>query len=151
MIRRPPRSTRKESSAASDVYKRQVIVTDGFTGNIALKTIEGTAKFFTSVMKTGLKKSPLGLLGMAVASPSLLKIKKKTEPKNYNGAMFLGLNGVIVKSHGGSDYIGFANAIKVSYKLAKNNINKHITEEMVSSGHVPPEDNIDMENNINFD
>lgn len=128
-----------------------VIVTDGFTGNVALKTVEGTAKFFSNTLKSGLKRSLFGLIGMGIATPALLKIKNATEPRNYNGAMFLGLNGIIVKSHGGSDSLGVANAIKVSYKLAAGKINDHITEEMISSGHVPPEDDIDDEDDISLD
>lgn len=127
-----------------------VIVTDGFTGNIALKTVEGTAKFLIKTLKKGLTRSPLGLAGMSIALPTLLGIKKKAEPQNYNGAMFLGLNGIIVKSHGGSDAPGVANAIDVAHKLAKNKINDHITEEMISSGHVPPKDIID-EDDISID
>lgn len=122
-----------------------VVVTDGFTGNVALKTAEGTAKFLSSTLKTGMKRSLFGLLGMGIASPALSKVKKNTDPRNYNGAMFLGLNGIVVKSHGGSDNLGFANAIKVAYKLGKNDINEHITEEMISSGHVPPEEGIDYD------
>jgi len=128
-----------------------VVVTDGFTGNVALKTVEGTAKFFSHHLKSGLKKSPLGLLGMGIAMPALMGIKKKTDPRLYNGAMFLGLNGIVVKSHGGSDEIGFANAISVSCKLAQNNINEHITEEMIASGQVPPVEDIDFEDDISLD
>ncbi len=128
-----------------------VIVTDGFTGNVALKTVEGTAKFFSHKLKDGMKKSPLGLLGMGIAAPALLKVKKKTDPRMYNGAMFLGLNGIVVKSHGGSDHIGFKSAIEVSYKLAKNKINDHIVTEMISYGQVPMDDVIDIEDSISLD
>lgn len=116
-----------------------VIVADGFTGNVALKTAEGTARFFVNTAKKNMMSSPFGMLGMAIAYPAINKIKKRLDPRNYNGAMLLGLNGIVVKSHGGTDAIGFANAIKVSYKLAKNNINQQIIREMVSSGHVPAE------------
>lgn len=128
-----------------------VIVTDGFTGNVALKTAEGTARFLSSVAKKNFKRSPFGLLGACIASPTILHIKKKTDPKNYNGAMFLGLNGIIVKSHGGSDEFGFSNAIKVAFKLAANKINDHITQEMISSGHVPPVDEFIDEEDISLD
>lgn len=126
-----------------------VVIADGFTGNVALKTAEGTAKFFTSLVKTGMMSSPFGMLGMAIAFPAIKKLKKKMDPRSYNGAMFLGLNGIVVKSHGGTDEVGFANSIKVAYKLAENKINEQINREMVSSGHVPGEiddsDDIDLE------
>jgi glycerol-3-phosphate acyltransferase PlsX len=116
--------------------KVDVVVTDGFSGNIALKSIEGTAKFFTNMVKAYVKKSIFGAIGLAIAAPAILRLKKKLDPRNYNGAMLLGLNGIVVKSHGSADEIGFANAIKVAYKLSKNNINEHIMREMVASGHI---------------
>ncbi|HCR85632.1 MAG TPA: phosphate acyltransferase PlsX [Alphaproteobacteria bacterium] len=115
--------------------KVDVIVTDGFSGNIALKTAEGTAKFFANMFKSKLKSNIFGLIGLFIASPALLKLKKQLDPRNYNGAMLLGLNGIVVKSHGSADEVGFANAIKVAYKLSKNNINEHIMRDMVASGH----------------
>ncbi|MDX1950035.1 MAG: phosphate acyltransferase PlsX [Rickettsiales bacterium] len=120
-----------------------VIVADGFTGNIALKTAEGTSKFIANTIKQTIKSSPFGMLGALVAAPAIAKIKKKMDPRSYNGAMFLGLNGIVVKSHGGTDEVGFANAIKVAYKLALNNINEQIIKEMVASGHSPEIDEDD--------
>jgi glycerol-3-phosphate acyltransferase PlsX len=129
-----------------DIYKgtTDVIVTDGFTGNIALKTAEGTAKFYTKTVKKILKRSPFGLLGMGIALPSLCSVKKKMDPRNYNGAMFLGLNGIVVKSHGGTDHIGFANALNVAYKLAYSKINDQITKEMMLSPNSIEKDDIDI-------
>ncbi len=124
-----------------------VVITDGFTGNVALKTAEGTSKYISSTIKNIMKSSPFGWLGMLVAMPAISKIKKRMDPRSFNGAMFLGLNGIVVKSHGGTDEIGFANAIKVAYKLAENNINEQIVKEMVSSGHAPE---IDDDNEINI-
>ncbi len=107
-----------------------VVVADGFSGNIALKTIEGTAKFCKHVMKTSFESSFLAKLGYLLARSSIKKTSEKLDPRLYNGAMFLGLNGIVVKSHGSSDHIGFANAISVATELAKNNINDKINKEM---------------------
>lgn len=115
--------------------KADVIVTDGFSGNIALKTLEGTAKFFVKIIKSKIKSNLFGMVGLFIAAPAILKLKKQLDPRNYNGAMLLGLNGIVVKSHGSADEVGFANAIKVASKLSKNNINEHIMREMVASGH----------------
>ena len=125
-----------------------VIVTDGFTGNVALKTAEGTAKFFAKVIKDSLHSSLLGKIGGLIAKPAFALAKERMDPRNYNGAMFLGLNGIVVKSHGSADEVSFCNAIKVAYKLAKNNINDQITMEMIESGGIPSED--DFEINIDL-
>jgi glycerol-3-phosphate acyltransferase PlsX len=125
-----------------------VVVTDGFTGNVALKTAEGTAKFVAQVMKESLHGSILGKIGGFIAKPAFNKAKKRMDPRNYNGAMFLGLNGIVVKSHGSADEISFSNAIKVAYKLAKNNINDQITVEMIENGGIPSEE--DFEINIDL-
>ena len=106
-----------------------VIVTDGFTGNIALKTAEGTANMFGSFLKTTLTSSPLAMLGALFAKSALNKFKERVDPRRYNGAMMLGLNGVCVKSHGGTDAIGFANAINVTVGLINNSINEAIKED----------------------
>lgn len=117
-----------------------VVVTDGFTGNIALKTAEGTAKFYTSLLKAALKKNLLSKLGALLAKPALLSIKDTLDPRTYNGAMFLGLNGIVVKSHGGTDDIGFANAVRVAVELAQHDINQSIIAEMVKTGHMLAEE-----------
>jgi glycerol-3-phosphate acyltransferase PlsX len=122
-----------------------VTVTDGFTGNVALKTAEGTSKLYTNILKRCVGKSLFGMLGSVIASPAFLKAKKIMNPKNYNGAMLLGLNGIVIKSHGSTDKYGFANAIKVAHKLVKQNINDQITREMISSGHVPPRNGFEEE------
>ncbi|MDC3063962.1 phosphate acyltransferase PlsX [Alphaproteobacteria bacterium] len=96
-----------------------VIVTDGFTGNIALKTAEGTASFFASSLKQSLKKSIFSKIGYFLAKKSLEGFRAHMDPRKYNGAVFLGLNGIAVKSHGGTDSFGFANAIGVAYDMAK--------------------------------
>ena len=99
-----------------------VIVADGFTGNVALKTAEGTANFITSELKEAMTNSILGKLGSLISMNSLKKFKKKLDPRLYNGAILLGLDSPVIKSHGGTDYIGFANSLSVCEKIVKNNL-----------------------------
>ncbi len=110
-----------------------VVVTDGFCGNITLKAIEGTAKMVASALKEGFNSSFLAKVGYLLASFSLSSTLKRLDPKNYNGAMLVGLNGVVVKSHGSADKISFANAIKVSISLVEDNINDKIISEIRST------------------
>ena len=107
-----------------------VIVTDGFTGNIALKTAEGTASFFTNSLKESLKKSIFSKLGYFLAKKSLEGFRAHMDPRKYNGAVFLGLNGIVVKSHGGTDAFGFANAIGVAYDMAKYNFIEDLKKKL---------------------
>lgn len=107
-----------------------VIVTDGFTGNIALKSIEGTAKVVAGFLKTGFKASIISRIGFLLCALSLRKVFKTIDPRSHNGAMFLGLNGICVKSHGNADKIGFSNALKVTARLVKNQINNKIIDEL---------------------
>ena len=97
-----------------------VIVTDGFTGNIALKTAEGTAKLINEYVRRTFKSSLLAGLGYLLARPALAKLRHRIDPRRYNGAMFLGLNNIVVKSHGGTDALGFANAVGVAVDLLKH-------------------------------
>jgi len=106
-----------------------VIVTDGFTGNVALKTAEGMASMFGYYLRNALTSSWFGKIGALIARPALLKFKEKFDPRLYNGAMFVGLNGICVKSHGGTDGFGFANAIGVAVNLVRNNFNEGIKED----------------------
>lgn len=99
-----------------------VIVTDGFTGNVALKTAEGTAKFIASELKKSIKSSFLSKIGALIAAPALLRLKKRMDPRLYNGAILVGLNGVVVKSHGNSDEIGFENAVKFTMNILNKDI-----------------------------
>ena len=99
-----------------------VIVTDGFTGNIALKTAEGTAKFITNNLKESLTENYFTKLSLIFSYFSLKKFKNKLDPRRYNGAIFLGLNGPVVKSHGGIDSIGFYHSIDLCYKIIKGNL-----------------------------
>lgn len=107
-----------------------VVVTDGFSGNIALKVIEGTAQLITFYMRQTFNSSPIAMLGYLLASGAMKKLKLRADPRRYNGAMFLGLQGVCVKSHGGTDAVGFANAIGVAYNLVDRQFNQRIGEEL---------------------
>lgn len=106
-----------------------VVVTDGFSGNIALKTAEGLVKLYSSFLHSAFKSSWIAKIGYLLARPALLKVKLRTDPRRYNGAVFLGLNGIAVKSHGGTDAVGFANAIGVAVDLISNNFNERIKAE----------------------
>ncbi len=107
-----------------------MVVTDGFTGNIALKTFEGTAKLYTHFLRDAFYSSLIARIGYALARRALLKVKLRTDPRRYNGAMFLGLNGIAVKSHGGTDAVGFANAIGVAVDLIAGGFNDRIKAEL---------------------
>lgn len=109
-----------------------VIVTDGFTGNVALKTAEGTVKMFGHFLKQALNSTLLSRIGALLAKPALNTFKQKVDPRRYNGAMFLGLNGICVKSHGGTDAFGFANAIKVAADLVSTNVNDDIRQDFIN-------------------
>ena len=110
--------------------KTNVIVTDGFTGNIVLKAMEGSGKTMKFFLKKYLMSSILGKIAVAIAYPCFKKIHKKIDPNNYNGAMFLGLNGITVKSHGSSNAKGFANAIKTTCNLVESGINDQLRSEI---------------------
>ena len=107
-----------------------VIITDGFTGNIALKTAEGTAKFITDNLKRSLMENLLSKISIVFSYFSLKKFKEKLDPRRYNGAIFLGLNGPVVKSHGGTDSIGFYYSIDLCYKIVKGNLMKQISNNL---------------------
>ena len=106
-----------------------VVVTDGFTGNIALKTAEGTAKLFGGFLKKALTQSFMSKVGAFFARKALREFKMQVDPRRYNGAMFLGLNGICIKSHGGADAVGFANAIHVAVELITNSFNESFKED----------------------
>jgi glycerol-3-phosphate acyltransferase PlsX len=98
-----------------------VVVTDGFSGNIALKTAEGVADLILTYLKNAYQSSFISKLGYILSKPALNRFKTRIDPRKYNGAVLLGLNGIIVKSHGGTDAFGFSNAISVAISLIKNN------------------------------
>lgn len=107
-----------------------VAVTDGFTGNVLLKTAEGTASFVKGVVQQMAKSSLLGRLALFFAIPLLLCVRKRIDPRHYNGAMFVGLGGVCVKSHGGMDAVGFANAIRVAANLVIRDFNATVSRDL---------------------
>ncbi len=113
-----------------------VIVTDGFTGNIALKTAEGTAKFITSNLKKTLSENLLTKISLIFSYFSLKKFRDKLDPRKYNGAIFLGLNGPVVKSHGGIDSIGFYHSIDLCYKIVKGDFMTQIKKNLEHSKSV---------------
>ena len=108
-----------------------VIVTDGFTGNIALKTAEGTANFITSELKYALNSSLMGKLSALLNIRNLKNFKKKLDPRLYNGAILLGLDKPVIKSHGSTDEIGFANSLKVCEKIIKGNLIDKIKRNII--------------------
>ena len=108
-----------------------VIVTDGFTGNIALKTAEGTANFITSELRVAMNSSILGKLSALLNIKNLKKFKKKLDPRLYNGAILLGLDKPVIKSHGSTDEIGFANSLKVCEKIIKGNLIDKIKKNII--------------------
>lgn len=107
-----------------------VIVTDGFTGNVALKVAEGVGKLTSHMLKQSLKSSPLSIIGAALAYGALKGAKKRMDPRLYNGGMFLGLDGVCVKSHGSMDEVGVANAIKVAADMVASSFNARVAQEI---------------------
>ena len=107
-----------------------VVVTDGFSGNIALKTAEGTARFVTDLLRRAFKSSLRSKAGFALSRPALNLLKVHLDPNNHNGAVFLGLNGLVVKSHGSATPKGVANAIRVAASMVRNDITRKICEDL---------------------
>lgn len=107
-----------------------VIVTDGFSGNIALKTAEGTARLMAHHLRQAFSSSIWAKIGYLFAHSALHRMRLRVDPRRYNGAMFLGLQGVCVKSHGGTDPEGFANAIGVAFDLVDRRFNERIGQEL---------------------
>ena len=99
-----------------------VIVADGFTGNVALKTAEGTASFITSELKKTMTGNLIGKISSLLNISNLKKFKKKFDPRLYNGAIFIGLDSPVIKSHGGTDYIGFSNSLSVCTRIVSGNL-----------------------------
>ena len=99
-----------------------VIVSDGFTGNVALKTAEGTANFITSELKKTMTENIMGKISSLLNISNLKKFKKRLDPRLYNGAIFIGLDSPVVKSHGGTDYVGFSNSLDVCHRIVKGNL-----------------------------
>ncbi len=116
-----------------------VIVTDGFTGNVALKTAEGVVKLYAEFLRSAFASSLLARVGYIFARSALRKLRDRVDPRRYNGAMLLGLNGIVVKSHGGSDALGFANAIGVAHDLQDHGFLERIRIELKVLGTLPPQ------------
>ncbi|MFI4948681.1 MAG: phosphate acyltransferase PlsX [Alphaproteobacteria bacterium] len=114
-----------------------VIVTDGFTGNVALKTIEGVAKLFGESLRASFHHSLSARLGYLLARGALKKFATRIDPRRYNGAMFLGLAGIAVKSHGSTDAFGFANAISVAADLKLNGFLQMIVDDLARVSRAP--------------
>ena len=120
-----------------------VIVTDGFTGNVALKAIEGTAKLYTGFVREAFRTSTFAKIGYLFASGALVKMRKRVDPRRYNGGVFLGLDGICVKSHGGTDALGFAYAIGVANDLVRYDYKSKLVEglarmKQITAAETPP-------------
>ena len=118
--------------------KVDVVVTDGFTGNVALKTIEGTAKLYTSFVREAFRTSTFAKIGALFASGALVKMRKRVDPRRYNGGVFVGLDGVCVKSHGGTDALGFAYAIGMAIDMVRYDYKSKLVEGLARLHALPP-------------
>ncbi|MGN6496958.1 MAG: phosphate acyltransferase PlsX [Tsuneonella sp.] len=111
-----------------------VVVTDGFSGNIALKAIEGAARFVTDLLRTAFTSSTRSKIGLLVSRPATELLRHHLDPNNHNGAVFLGLNGVVVKSHGSATAAGVANAVAVAARLLEDDLTQRITADLAELG-----------------
>ena len=116
-----------------------VVVTDGFTGNVALKTAEGTAKLVTHFLRSALRRSFLGRAGGILAAGALSTLRRKLDPRASNGGIFLGLDGIVVKSHGGTDELGFASALDMAIAMARAGVVAKIIDDRRGVHAVEPE------------
>jgi phosphate acyltransferase len=107
-----------------------VVVTEGFTGNVALKAAEGTAKQISTFLRAALKSSVISMVGAFLAKGAFNALRERLDPRKHNGGVFLGVNGVVVKSHGGTDALGFATAIDVAIEMATNGLVQKIAEDV---------------------
>ena len=107
-----------------------VVVVEGFAGNIALKTAEGTAKQMSAWIREALTSSAAAKLGAFLAQGGLRALKDRMDPRRFNGGPFLGLNGIAIKSHGGTDAFGFASAIEVGYQMAESHVIERLTSDL---------------------
>lgn len=107
-----------------------VIVCDGFSGNIALKTAEGTARFVADLLRRAFQSSVRSKIGFLISRPATQLLRDHLDPNNHNGAVFLGLNGLVVKSHGGANEVGVAHAIGVTAKMVRDDLTRRITEDL---------------------
>ncbi|MGY4395151.1 glycerol-3-phosphate acyltransferase PlsX [Sphingomonas sp. UYAg733] len=107
-----------------------VIVCDGFSGNIALKTAEGTARFVADLLKRAFRSSIRSKIGFLISKPATELLRHHLDPNNHNGAVFLGLNGLVVKSHGGANEVGVATAIAAAAKMVRDDLTRRIAEDL---------------------
>lgn len=107
-----------------------VVVTDGFSGNIALKSLEGTARFVTDLLRRAFASSVRSKIGFLISRPATELLRHHLDPNNHNGAVFLGLNGIVVKSHGSANAKGVANAIRVAARMVREDITRKIVEDL---------------------
>jgi len=117
-----------------------VIVAEGFAGNVALKSAEGTARFVTDVLRRAFTSSIRSKLGFLISRPAMHLLRHRLDPNNHNGAVFLGLNGIVVKSHGGANEKGIANAIHVAARLVEDDLSARIAEDLARMGPVGREE-----------
>jgi glycerol-3-phosphate acyltransferase PlsX len=118
--------------------KADVIVTDGFTGNVALKTAEGTAKFIGDQLRSAFKHNLLSRLASFFAMGALGRLKRRIDPRRVNGGVLLGLSGAVVKSHGGADSTGIAAAIDLAARMARTGFADRVAQRVASMEHAPP-------------
>jgi len=111
-----------------------VVVTDGFSGNIALKAVEGTARFVGDLLRRSFSSSLRSKFGFLISRPATELLKHHLDPNNHNGAVFLGLNGIVVKSHGSASAAGVANAVAVTARLLEENVTERITDDLARVG-----------------
>ena len=114
-----------------------VVVTEGFAGNIALKTAEGTAKQIASYLRSAMGRTVMARIGYFFARNAFQQLREKMDPRKVNGAVFLGLNGVVIKSHGGTDAEGFAAAVEMGHDMVANGIMDKIATDLRSIKEVP--------------
>lgn len=117
-----------------------VIVTDGFTGNVALKTGEGVANLISDLLKEAFKFSPLSRIASLLALTSLRRLKKRIDPRRANGGVFLGLNGTVVKSHGSADAMGVSSAVKLAFQLAQSGFTEKLAARVASASMLDQSD-----------
>jgi len=111
-----------------------VVVTDGFSGNIALKAVEGTARFVADLLRRSFSSSLRSKIGFLISKPATELLKHHLDPNNHNGAVFLGLNGIVVKSHGSANAAGVANAVAVTARLLEENVTERISADLARLG-----------------
>ena len=107
-----------------------VVVTEGFSGNIALKTAEGTAKQFATLLRSAMQRTLMARIGYVFARSAFQTLKEKMDPRRSNGGVFLGLNGIVIKSHGGTDAEGFAAAVDLGYDMVRNDLIAKIAQDL---------------------